>query len=444
MKVVVGVVVAVAAALLAMSVPARAEVRSEYLELKGWAEPNTPAEHNKVGVLRYWFEGKPATAAAVFIPGNGGGAPSFDMIGRWLAENAGMEVWAVDRRSNLLEDHTATDQALKDGNIMKAGMYYMSGGFKEIKSGDVPYLKHWGLQTHLNDVAEVIKQIQARGIKDIFLGGHSLGAMMTQCYAAYELPEGKAAYKDLRGLVLFDGSMPSQVSGEYDKRIAEVEKQISDGVVFPADLPRGGVVSELIMIAASLDPGGRSLIAPFIQDMTKVTSPLTNLALFGVAIDTDYKFHALCRAGKLAAADADDPTAPVGWVAYDKCGEVTDAAALAKSLVNGRGAAEWYQPLALMLDMGKAAKAGLNLPEMGLKHEQEMGLPVVAFMANATSYEFAQGVKAYAAAIKGKAEIHNIDPPGTYAHLDALVAADAPQRVFTPLKEWMAGVLAGK
>jgi pimeloyl-ACP methyl ester carboxylesterase len=444
MRVVVGVVVAVAVSLLAVSVPAHAEVRSEYLEVKGWAEPNTPAEHNKLGVLRYWFEGKEATAAIVLIPGNGGGAPSFDIIGRWLAENAGVEVWALDRRSNLLEDHTGTDMALKDGNVMTGGMYYMGGGFKEIKSADVPYLKYWGLPAHLNDVAEVIKQVQARGIRDIFLGGHSLGAMMTQCYAAYELPEGKAAYKDLRGLVLFDGSMPAPGSQEYDKRIAEVEKQIKDGVMFPPELPQGGVISEFITIAASLEPDGLSQIAPFVQQQTGVTAPLTNLALFGVALDTDFKFHALSRCGKLQAADPKKSGEALDWIAYNKCGEATDAAALCKALVNGRGATEWYQPLALMLDMGKAAKAGLNLPEMGLKHEQEMSLPVIAFMANAKSYEFADGVKAYAAAIKGKAEIHAIDPPGTYAHLDPLVAADAPTRVFAPLKDWMAGVLAGK
>jgi len=123
---------------------------------------------------------------------------------------------------------------------------------------------------------------------------------------------------------------------------------------------------------------------------------------------------------------------------------VTDAVALSKALVVGKGAAEWYQPLALLRDMGKAVKAGLDLPEMGLKHEKEMDLPVIGFLANAKSYDFAEGMKQYGASTKGKAEIHAIDPPGTYAHLDPLVAADADKRVFTPLKEWMGKVVAGK
>jgi len=431
------------AVLLAMSLPARAEVRSEYLELEGWAEPNTPPEHNKLGILRYWTDEKPATAAVILIPGNGGGAPSLGIVGRWLAENAGVEVWAVDRRSNHLEDHAGTDQALNDGNVMAAGMYYLSGAYKAVDYDDVPFLKHWGLRTHLNDIAEVVKRIQARGIKAIFLGGHSLGAMMTQAYAAYELPDGRPAYEDLRGLILFDGSMlGSRGKGNLDKRIAQVEEQIEDGLVFPVDLPQGGMVSELIIIAASLDPEGASMIAPFVQEMTKVTSPLTNLALFGVALDTDFKFHALCRAGRLAEADPDNPDAPGEWVRYDQCGEVTDALALATALAEGRGAMEWYQPLALMLDMGKASRAMLDLPEMGLKHHKEMDLPVIAFLANAEGYDFAEGLKGYAASIKGKTDIHTIDPPGTYAHLDPIVAADADDRVFEPLKAWMTHVVA--
>ncbi|UCH36332.1 MAG: alpha/beta fold hydrolase [Armatimonadota bacterium] len=431
--------------LLAAALPAWAAVGSEYLELDGWAEPNTPPEHNKFGVLRYWAEGKTATAATIFIPGNGGGAASFDIVGRWLAENADIEVWAMDRRSNHLEDHTGTDQALKDGNMLMAGMYYMGGGFKEITSKDVPFLKHWGLRTHLNDVAALVKHIQGRGIKDIFLGGHSLGAMMTQAYAAYELDGGKPAYKDLRGLILFDGSVwGSRVGDDIERHIATLEEEISQGALFPADLPQGGIVSELIIIAATRDPEGASPIAPFIQDMTEVTSPLTNLALFGVAIDTDFNFHALCRAGKLGEPDAANPQAPLGWIGYQDSGEATDALALAKALTAGRGAAEWYQPLALMPDVRRASKAMLDVPELGLKYQKEMDLPVIGFLANAESYDFAEGMKEYAASIKGTADIHAIDPAGTYAHLDPIVAADADKRVFTPLKEWMAGVLAGK
>ena len=431
--------------MLAIVAPAMAAVKGEYLDVQGWAEPNTPAEHNKLGVLRYLPEGKTATAAVILIPGNGGGAPSFDIIGRWLAENAGVEVWAVDRRSNHLEDHAGTDMALKDGDIMGGGAYYMGGQFKQLTAAEVPFVKNWGLATHLNDIGEVVKQIQGRGIKDIFLGGHSLGAMMTQTYGAYELPDGQAAYKGLRGLILFDGSVWSGRGGaEVEKRIADVSKQIDAGELWPKEFPQVGVISEFIAIAASRDPEGLSMLAPFVTQQTGVDSPMTNIALFGVAMDTDHKFHALCRCGKLAEADPKKSGEALDWIPYDKCGEVTDAVALSKALVVGRGTAEWYQPLALVRDMGKAVKAALDLPEMGLKHEKEMDLPVIGFLANAKGYDFAEGMKQYGASTKGKAEIHAIDPPGTYAHLDPLVAADADKRVFTPLKDWMDKVLAAK
>jgi pimeloyl-ACP methyl ester carboxylesterase len=440
------VCVIVALFVLAAAAPTMAAVKCEYLDVQGWAEPNTPAEHNKLAVLRYWDDAKPATAAGIFIPGNGGGAPSFDIIGRWLVANAGMEVWAIDRRSNHLEDHTGTDMALKDGDLMMGGMYYAGGQFKQLTATDVPYLKYWGLPTHLNDIGEVVKQIQARGIKDIFLGGHSLGAMMTQAYGAYELPDGRPAYKDLRGLILFDGSVFGSRSSDIDQRIAEVDKQINDGQLFPKEFPQAGAISEFIIIAANLDPEGLSQLAslPPVQQQTGVSSPMTNLALFGVALDTDYKFHALCRCGKLADADPKKPGEALEWIPYDKCGEVTDAVALSKALVVGKGATEWYQPLALVRDMGKASQAMLDLPEMGFKYQKEMDLPVIAFLANASGYGFAPGLKEYVGTIKGTAEVHAIDPPGTYAHLDPIVAADADKRVFEPLKEWMGKAVAPK
>ena len=64
-----------------------------------------------------------------------------------------------------------------------------------------------------------------------------------------------------------------------------------------------------LLIAANLDPEGLSLLAslPPVQQLTKIDSPMTNLALFGVAMDTDYKFHALSRCGKLAEADPKKP-----------------------------------------------------------------------------------------------------------------------------------------
>lgn len=435
--------VCLAAVFFAWSLPACAEVGCEYLELEAWAEPNTPPEHNKLGILRYWPHEKPATAAVILIPGNGGGAPSLSIVGRWLAENAGVEVWAMDRRSNHLEDHAGTDLALR-GDIAGGLKYYTASQYRPLDLRAARYMKHWGLRTHLNDIADVIKQVQGRGIEDVFLGGHSLGAIIVQAYGAYELPDGRRAYEDLRGLILFDGSTRTMRGSEFERHIAEAQAEIDGGAVFEADGGKTGALMDLSAIAAANDPNGISILAPLVPKRPGVTLPLTNLALFGVRVDTDYRTSAFCRCGRLAELDPKNPDAPRPWVGHEESGEVTDALALARALTEGRGATEWYHPLALGLDIARIARTMLDAPEMGFKHQQDMDLPVIAFMANAEAYEFADGLKQYAASIKGKTEIHDIDPPGTYAHLDPIVAADADERIFRPLKEWMMQVLAGK
>ena len=45
-----------------------------------------------------------------------------------------------------------------------------------------------------------------RGQGKVFLGGHSLGGMLAQCYAAWEFPEGPG-HREIDGLVLIDGAV---------------------------------------------------------------------------------------------------------------------------------------------------------------------------------------------------------------------------------------------
>ena len=423
-----------------------AETKSEYLEIEGYPEPHTPAEHNKLGAIRYWREGKQDPIGVVLIPGNGGGAPSLDIVARWLVNNAGAQVWAIDRRANRLEDHRGTEQALTTKNALAGVMYYMGPDFISVKGTDVPFLQYWGLPVHLNDVFEVIKEARAHGAKRVFLGGHSLGAMMSQAYAAYELPDAHPGYEDVDGLILFDGSLwgPHGTEADIEQRIAEVNKQMDEGQLFPEALFTAGVASELIAIAAVCDPDGQSPIAPLVAELTKIDEPVTNLALFGVSIDTEYAFHRLCRAGKLAEPDLNTSGKPRTWVRYADVDEVTDALTLAKSLVTGRGACEWYQPLALVRDVGVASNAMLNVPELGFKYHGQMDKPVIAFLANSSGYRFKRGLENYATTVKGEVTIIEIKPDGTYGHLDPIVAADADTRVFTPLKQWIEAVLAAE
>jgi hypothetical protein len=83
-------------------------IRVERHIIDGFNEPHTPPEFNKAIYLRF-FSGVTTTprAIVVLMPGIFGGATNFDRMARTiLSQDKTLEVWAIDRRSNLLEDHS--------------------------------------------------------------------------------------------------------------------------------------------------------------------------------------------------------------------------------------------------------------------------------------------------------------------------------------------------
>lgn len=194
----------------------------------------TPAMYNRVQVLRYRVDATPARAARAVIvamPGFLGGAGSFDPLARAIVARSAMgdapvEVWAVDRRANLLEDlrgmHTA--ERLNDPEI--AARYYNDrdlsiGGqsFRDPPSAMDPslaYMSEWGLATTLNDLRAVVSRVpDAR--QHVVLMGHSLGASIVEAYAAWDF-DGTPGYRSIAGLALVDGVAGGGAAREEDWR----------------------------------------------------------------------------------------------------------------------------------------------------------------------------------------------------------------------------------
>src|SRR4051794_8175884 len=96
------------AALAVSAVPASAATRFE--RISGYAAPGTPARYNHVGILRI---GDPkARNVLVLNPGTSSSAAYFAPLARSVVSRArGWQVWAVDRRENLLEDQSVADLA---------------------------------------------------------------------------------------------------------------------------------------------------------------------------------------------------------------------------------------------------------------------------------------------------------------------------------------------
>ena len=145
------------------------------------------------------------------MPGIFGGATSFDPLARQLvASRKGLEVWAVDRRANALEDHSALVKSLRTHNPDTAYRYYgedagTPAGFNAVSADDAGFMRRWGLVTHLRDLHAVVEKANAEA-ETVVLGGHSLGASIVSFYAAYRFADGLGDAQ-LDGLLLLDGTL---------------------------------------------------------------------------------------------------------------------------------------------------------------------------------------------------------------------------------------------
>ena len=122
----------------------------------------TPDALNRARFVRFHASSGAAPSAIVIaMPGILGGAGSFEflaraLVRRSLTEAAGpIEVWAIDRRSNFLEDSRGLDAAEVMRNPEVARGYYTAretiggqafAGF--IAQRDMLFASEWGLATH--------------------------------------------------------------------------------------------------------------------------------------------------------------------------------------------------------------------------------------------------------------------------------------------------------
>ncbi len=193
----------------------------------------TPSELQATQVVRYREDvatPKPARAIVVAYPGTFGGAGSYDALARALvlrgaASGETTEVWAIDRRSNLLEDLRGMATATVAGNPEIAqGYYYRSdtidgAAFAGFRTQDsVDFMSEWGLATLLEDVRRVIALVpEGDRVGHVFLMGHSAGAGVAETYAAWRFGEGAEARRgaeELAGVILVDGASQGEAITE--------------------------------------------------------------------------------------------------------------------------------------------------------------------------------------------------------------------------------------
>src|SRR3954470_12963448 len=367
------VLAALAAVLVATATAGAASYRFE--RVAGVKVAGTPAKYDRVGILK--IGSARARNVLVLNPGTSASAAYFAPLARAVVVRApGWQVWAVERRENLLEDQSVIDRA-KAGTASPQELYdYYLGWlknpaitrhFQSIPDAQVAYAKQWGMDTEIQDLRRVVLRAQKLGGK-VVVGGHSLGGTITSAYATWDF-EGQAGAKGLAGLVFIDGgSRPEPVTK------AAAQKSLADLKAGSPWLQFGGIPAPFSGLFNSTGSVG-VILAPDAPSLGQTSGllpadivppvPVTNAGEYGYALDTETSPPELVAAqahlGHLAASGD-----PRGW---DDAGELTPLRRMADAFsgwgLKGLDGTAWYHPLRLTIDAGAVAAGNAN-PAQGV------------------------------------------------------------------------------
>jgi pimeloyl-ACP methyl ester carboxylesterase len=399
-----------------------------------------PAQFNQVTV--HQFGPKSAERVLVLMPGTSGGAGDFTLMARYLVKRVpGLQVWAIDRRTQALED-TATFAATENGQIplQQAFDYYLgwiaNGGNPpshfQFRGADAdPYAREWGMAVALNDARAVVRRARAHGRRQVVLGGHSLGASLAAAYAAWDF-NGRPGYKDLAGLVLIDGGLLGSFDA-YD--LAQAQQAVADlqsgspfldllgiGVPEAAGLfaEVGGLYAEKAPTASAATLQSFPLLPPQFNPPFTVT----NRGLFGYAFDRDTSPAALSllhiNGGGLAPSGD-----PRDWID----GGITPIGRMAETFgQEPPNAVEWYFPKRLTIDTNGADQMTANdvgnFLGLRLFHTRKVNLPLYAIATDLAGAHVLDGARNFirrARTTRRESMLVNRNP--LMSHLDPLVAA---------------------
>lgn len=396
-----------------------------------------PAKTDHVTVNRIGPQS--AKTVLLLMPGFQGGAGDFTQVGADIVKRVpGVQVWALDRRSQPLEDTSRFRDALA-GRItpQKAYDYYVGWiadssiqpHFQPIDGKSLPYARNWGLTTTLDDVHRVVLKARRAG-RRVILGGHSLGASLTAAYASWDF-NGRPGYRDVDGLVLIDGGLLGSFStpslAATKKAYAELQKSDPFVDLLGLGLPwAAGVLAETAAIAAAKEPTAPSILqaSPLVPAQFKSSRPVTNRGAFGYAFDATTSPEQLAliqmRMGMLG---------PSGdW----QDGEVTPIArGIALFAQEPANAAEWYFPKRLTLDVDAANALTRNAQTklLGLRpwHRAGIDVPLYAFQTSLTKGRVLRGARRLVKSSHIPRSVL-VDGSKEQSHLDPLSAAPSKNR----------------
>ena len=254
-----------------------------------------PAQYDHVRVL----EVGPRDAKNVLVlePGTSAGAEYFRLDAEDIvAKSPGWQVWSIDRRENLLEDHSVLDEYIAGSKTPQQVFDYYLGWltnpkisphFQAPTNDAVAFARQWGMDVTIGDLHRVIANAKQLGGK-VVLGGHSLGGTITAVYATWDF-NGKAGADDLDGLVLIDGGSGSGSPISVTDAHAQLQKLATSSPFIDLvglGLPwSAGVFNALGSNSALRNPNAASLAYTWSAFPAMLKPPVlpTNAAQYGYA-----------------------------------------------------------------------------------------------------------------------------------------------------------------
>ncbi len=401
-----------------------------------------------------------ARRVLVLMPGTVGGAGDFALLADEVVERVPkVQVWAIDRRSQPLEDTTMFARLeAGDVTLQETFDYYLgwivNGGFprQHFRFLDwtlTPFAREWGMETALEDARAVVELARSKGRK-VVLGGHSLGASLAAAYAAWDF-DGRPGYKDLAGIVLIDGGLLGSFVDSFD--LAQAQAAIADLAVSSpfldllglGGLPEiAGIFAEIGGYYARFEPTASAPLQqfPLLPDAFDPGIPVTNRALLGHAFDRDTSPPELSllhvNAGGLAASGE-----PRDWVD----GGITPVANMAAFLGREPGnGVEWYFPRRLTIDTDGADQMRMNdvAQFLGLRlmHTDRIDVPIYAFQTDLTGGDVLEGARRLVERARtSERRALLIDGVPEHSHLDPLVSAPDQNEFLGGLERFLTSYL---
>ncbi len=413
-----------------------------------------PAQYNQVFVDKYGpAKGK---RVLVLMPGTSGGSGNFTLVARYLVKHIpNFQVWAIDRRSQALEDRGVFEQALK-GQVSLQYMFdyylgWLDGGgpadhFDFLQGGvDFPFVREWGMKVALDDARAVVRKARSKGRRQVVLGGHSLGASLTAAYASWDF-NGRPGYKDIKGMVLIDGGLLGSFTpftlSQAQTAVGALSASSPFADLLGIGLPEAaGLFGEVGAINALRDPTGSAAYVqsfPLLPPAFNPPFPVTNRALLGNAFDRDTSPPSLSllhvNSGSLAGSGSPRDFVPGGVTPVERL-----AAVFGQEPANG---IEWYFPRKLTIDTNGANSLTQDdvADYLGLRvlHQRKVNVPLYAIQTDLTGGRVLNGARAFikrARTTRRESSLINADPK--HSHLDPLMAAPRKNAFFRTITPFL-------